>query len=129
MVNNVHEIFNAAREMYDILTGDVVLYVDDYGMYWTNAQDAGENARPATPEEFINSANDVQVKTNNDGIVIGIILIVDSPSNGTKVKIESIDCRITAYNYGEEVSLSYDAIDEVFPLSDTIEELHENGFL
>ena len=98
-------------------------------MYWTNAQDAGENARPATPEEFINSANDVQVKTNNDGIVTGIILIVDSPSNGTKVKVELIQCRITAYNYGEEVSLSYDFIDEVFPLSDTIEKLHESDLL
>lgn len=129
MVNNVHEIFNAAREVYDILTGDVTVYVDDYGIYWTNIQDAGENARPVTPEEFIKSANDIQIDTDNRGYVTEAILVIDSPSYDAQVKIEPLTNYITASNNDEEVTLSYEVIDNGFPLYDTILELHENVLL
>lgn len=127
---SVNHATSAASEMYDILAGKATLYIDEYGLIWSKDDHKDrEFTRKLTPEEFIRSAQDVDVEKNRYDKVTTLKMTVQSPTYDADVIIDFLENTITTISYDAKVVLSYEYLDENFPLSDTILEMDENAVL
>lgn len=127
---SVNHETSAASEMYDILAGKATLYIDEYGLIWSKYDHKDrEFTRKLTPEEFIRSAQDVDVEKNRYDKVTTLKMTVQSPTYDADVIIDFLENTITTISYDAKVILSYEYLDENFPLSDTILEMDENAVL
>lgn len=127
---SVNHATSAASEMYDILAGKETLYIDEYGLIWNKDDHKDrEFTRKLTPEEFIRSAEHVDVEKNRYDKVTTLKMTVQSPTYDADVIIDFLENTITTISYDAKVVLSYEYLDENFPLSDTILEMDENAVL
>ena len=129
MQDTVHSALDAAREVYDVITGNVVLYTDKYGNYWNNKDDAGEDAYPTTVEEFAKSADNVEISIDYQRNYVAESMSFSSPSHDTDVTINFLDNTIIATSVNASVTVSYEHVEEKFALRNTIEELRENAII
>lgn len=124
---------SAASEMYDILAGRETLYIDKYGFIWNKDYEDREFTRKLTPEEFIRSAEHVDIQKDRYGKVTTLKMTVQSPTYDADVVIDFLENTITTTSYDAKVDakvvLSYEYLDENFPLSDTILEMDENAII
>ena len=127
---SVNHATSAASEMYDILAGKETLYIDEYGLIWNKDDHKDrEFTRKLTPEEFIRSAEHVDIEKNRYDKVTTLKMTVQSPTYDADVIIDFLENTITTISYDAKVVLSYEYLDENFPLSDTILEMDENAVL
>lgn len=125
---NVHGALDAAREMYDVLMGNLTLYVDEYGIFWNNQEESETPVRVLSPEEFIRSA-EIELDFDYTGDVSNAKLSFESPSYNGDVTIDLLMDTITVTNYGAELTLSYNGMEHKYPLLDTLLEMDENAVL
>lgn len=125
---NVHGTLDAAREMYDVLMGNLTLYVDEYGIFWNNQEEPETPVRVLSPEEFIRSA-EIELDFDYTGYVSNAKLSFESPSYNGDVTIDLLMDTITVSNYGTELMLSYNGMEHKYPLLETLLEMHENAVL
>lgn len=126
---SVDHATRAAGEMYDILAGRETIYIDEYGLLWTRNYEDREFTRKITPEEFIRSAEYVDIQKDRYGKVTTLKMTVKSPTYDANVVIDFLENSITTISYDAKVVLTYDYLDENFPLSDTILEMDENAIV
>lgn len=126
---SVDHATRAAGEMYDILAGRETIYIDEYGLLWTRNYEDREFTRKLTPEEFIRSAEYVDIQKDRYGKVTTLKMTVRSPTYDANVGIDFLENTITTTSYDAKVVLTYDYLDENFPLSDTILEMDENAIV
>lgn len=126
---SVNHATSAASEMYDILAGRETLYIDEYGLIWSKDYEDREFTRKLTPEEFIRSAKHVDIQKDRYDKVTTLKMTVKSPTYDANVVIDFLENTITTTSYDAKVVLTYDYLDENFPLSDTILEMDENAII